>query len=429
MPRFRSVIAALLLASACGSSAGGGSGGISVHFLVHKGGSDVPCASVKEIDSVTITLTSADGRTVVPGFPKVADCAAGALSTSVAPGSYTLDVIAKGKLAGEEATLFSSHTTLTPDMRDIALSLEPEVAYLAIGWTFQDQNLMPCLSNDVKTVEVIISTGTSHTAAFDKSFPCMSTPIAIDQPFPLDMFTINIQAYSDQGAPLFSHTDMRTPTKGDQEFDFALQAVGNSLLLDWIFGIGMQTSRMCDDPRVLVTAVTATVRSTDGGAPISQVIDCAEARPVRFKEARYRPGRNLELDLVGDSMVNGQPMRFKGIDTFTMPDTDRNYNQMPLLMSAVGTATVSIHIATSTCGNHIFDGYVVTVSTADQQSPPKQVLEKMVGPTITAVAVEDLPYGAYSVAVTQVVNQMPLCSTQKMRSIDARYNTWDPFVL
>jgi hypothetical protein len=398
-----------------------------ISFLIAKGGKDVACASVKEIEDVTVTLHAADGRTVIAGFPKIADCSSGVLETSVAPGNYALEVVAEGHVGSEKGVLFTAHTMTTPDMKDVQLSLKPEVAYLTIVWSFENQDLMPCLSNDVDHVQVTISTGSTH-ASFDRAFPCMATPVAIDEPFPLDSFTILIQAFSDQGAPLFSRTVMRTPERGDQEVDLVLTPLGGSLFLDWQFGIRAELTRACNDPRVDVATIAATVVSLEGGQPISDHFDCAVGRPYRFRAARFRPGRSLELDLVGESVIGGEPMRFKGVDVFTMPDGDKTW-MPPLTMYAVGTATVAIRIATSTCSTQIFDGFEVKVTTADSGTPPRRVFDQRLDHGVSSVAVEDLPYGAYLIEVSQILNQTPLCRAEKTRTIDARYNMWDPFVL
>src|SRR6185503_2825098 len=144
------------------------------------------------------------------------------------------------------------------------VSLRPEVAFLTVNWSFGSSGLLPC-DTEVGDVDVLVSTGTAQGTAFHQRFACMDTPVVVPAPLPLASYTIQIDAYSSQEFILFSGTAVRALERGDNDLTVMLAALGGRLYMDWSFSIGGQPIRPCDDPRVNVVPIDATVRSTEGG--------------------------------------------------------------------------------------------------------------------------------------------------------------------
>src|SRR5262249_279407 len=148
---------------------------------------------------------------------------------------------------------------------------------------------------------------------------------------------------------LFSDSVIRTLERGENQYAATLAPLGNLILLDFIFKIGSQEIRACDDERVQTTTIAVEVRDVNGGPEAMDVIDCAIDRPVPFTEQRYQAGRELLLTLRADGAH-----RFLGGDRFMMPDEDKRYDR-PLALYAVGTTNVVVDVRTATCAIQMND--------------------------------------------------------------------------
>lgn len=408
--------------SACGGSNPPNDAGFRFSFQVMKGGRNLTCDAAGGIEEVIVTVRTPDDLTVLSGYPRSADCASGVFSgPSLPAGPHVLDVSAKGKLqTGDRAVLFRSHAPLTsPSDLSLAITLQPEVAFLKVGWTFENQALMPC-ATEVQSVDVLISTGTTRVSAFHKSFRCTETPIEVPGALPLDTFTIQIDAYSSEGVPLFSVGPSRALTRGDNEFTATLLPLGGLLYLDWEFSIRGQIIRACDDARVAAREILATVKSLEGGASVSERVECATPRPYKFRAQRFRRGRMLELTLSADGSE-----RFKGADVFVMPDGDR-YSRPPLSMRAVGNASASLAVRTASCAVAGQQAFEIKVTTADGTTPPREVAKLTLPEGASQATIEDLAYGPYLVEAAQLQNGTHVCDARGIRVIAARTNVWEP---
>jgi hypothetical protein len=418
----RSPLASLLALAACGSDASV-SRGVSVSYVFETGGGDVGCDQVAGIDHVKIDVLAPDGITSRLGFPITRACTTDAFTTPAVPaGANILVVSAIGNVEGDaNATLYDARMMISaPTSGTTQLVLKPEVAYLSVSWTFGDQMLLPC-ATEVAYVEVLISTGTTHQSAFMQRFMCSATPAANLGPFSVGSYSVEIDAYSNQGFILFNNmATMRSFERGSKNtYDAVLAPLGGLLQLDWTFDIRGVMNKACDDMSVRVQTITATVKDLQGGPAATEPISCAVTRPYAFQQERFRQGRNLDLTLIGEGAE-----RFKYEGKFTMPDHD--WNPGTLVMNAVGSATVSIALGTSTCGTTLFDFFRVSVTPADPPMSPPLTAQNL-APGATSLAVVDAPYGAYLIEVDQMLNNMPICSVQGSRTIASRQNQWDPF--
>ncbi|MCK6544887.1 hypothetical protein L6R52_03405 [Myxococcota bacterium] len=409
---------------ACASEESISTSTVLVSFTISRGGAELSCAEVPEISSLTVAVFGADGISARAGYPRTIDCSNGAISLPGLPeGAHTIELKALGTLAGDDAAvLFRARSTFeTPRDLSLALSLRPEVAFVDVAWSF-DGSLVPC-TTEVRQVEVLVSAGTSQAASYHRRAPCAASPLVVPVPLPLLRVTVQVNAYSAQEFILFSGTVERALERGANTIDVALMPMGNHLYFDWTFALGSQTIRACDDPRVGAASVTATVRSLEGGPEATETFPCETPRPYVFLPQRYRAGRMLEVELVAEGAE-----RFVGRETFTMPAADR-FQDPPLVLDAVGTATVAVLVRTSTCGAEIIDGIGVAIWPADAAPGAEPAVATTIPLGQSEAVVEDLPYGEYVVDVAQLRNESRLCSVRERRVIDARASVWEPFVL
>lgn len=416
----------LLATAAVGSMACTGAGPqalpLAVSFSVSRGGKSVSCGAVPEIRRVTVTIFSADGMTILPGFPQDADCATGRFNASLPRANYVLAITATGTVADVPATLFAARQDVPAGARSVEVLLEPEAAYLAVGWSFGDQLLAPCIAVDHVVITVARTAqggGGRGPVVFTATAACSATPLVIERPFAAETFDIEVDALSAGGLALFSGTVTRTAARGEQVFDLILAPLGGALELDFNFAIGSQMVRACDDPRVGVVAVQATVTPADGGATVRETFACAEPRPYAFRSARYLPGRRLTLELVAAGAQH-----FEARDAFTMPAGDKRWSP-PITLYAVGTATVTVAVTTATC-THSRPTFHVRVAADDPLLPAAVPLDQLLPPGVTSVGLDRLPFGAYAVDVTDPATG---CGAHALRTVAARWNAWPPVAL
>lgn len=420
------VLSLLALGVGCGGADAGSTSTrrVEVSFAVSKDGANVPCSQVPDITELEVVVRAAGGATVRAGYPRDADCAAGVVLLDGLPdGAHELELSARGVLAGDErALLFRATTTFeTPRDTSLSVSLRPEVAFLEVAWTFEGNDLLPC-ELEVGDIEVLVSAGSSQGASFTDHFSCAATPVRVPAPLPLLAYTIQVNAYSAEGYILFSGTANRAVERGENRVELTLAAMGGRLYLDWLFGLGGEMVRLCDDPRVAVETVVARVRTVEGGANhASTELDCAAERPVAFAPRRYQPGRLLEVELVAEGAE-----RFLARETFVMPAGDR-YQDPPIVLGPVGTATASVVVRTSTCSELLADGIELAVYREGTTRDP--VAEARLPAGRDQAVFADLPFGAYEVDVSLARGPDRLCTVRERRAVGARWTLWDPFVL
>lgn len=414
------LFAALIVgASACGGSDAPIGSSQSIRFEIFKGGQNVDCASVPEITRVDGLLLRSNGTQQASGE---ADCATGTFELNEVPdGSYTVVLNAKGELGADAAgILFSARSDVTLPGDGTAISLRPEVAYLDLEWNFGDLELAPC-ADQVAFVAVTVGTGNTTTESFTAEYDCTATPIAVPTPFELTEHFIKVEAYNHSGFIDFSTEARRVFDRGDNAYTAMLQPIGGTLLLDWRFAAGPDIAQACDAAFVQVDDLVATVRALDGNEVTSEVVDCTAARPYVYRGRRYAPGRELELSLEADGAH-----RFIATMPFTMPQGD--YAPGALTLEAVGTATITVEVATSTCTSADTQRFDVTVFEVPPRSGEVMVFEGEIPAAETMVSLPLLTYGEYRVEVVQQGSAGPICTLDEPRTIDEKENTWAPFV-
>lgn len=419
MRRFAATLLGLLTVTACGGSGEGPDLSSTVTFKIFKGGENVDCSSVAGIRRVTGTVFNANNTMALRAD---ANCDTGTFElTGIAPGSYSIELVAKGDLAGDtDATLFSARSDVdVPGAPEI--SLRPEVAFLEVAWNFGEDALAPC-ADLVDYVAVSIGTGNTQTGNFYDEFPCNATPVVIEAPFSLAEHTIRIEAYNPKNFIDYSSEARRVFDRGDNTYTAMLNPIGGSVLLDWTFSAGTEVSQSCDAPFVQVDRIRASVLANDGGMDTSEWLDCGAARPYVYRARRYAQRRDLELVLEGEGADN----RFLARLPFSMPAGD--FAPSGLVMEAVGTATVSFEVMTSTCTSPDTTGFDVTVFEQDRSGGEDMVFEESLESDATSVALPPLRYGTYRVHIVQQGPQNQICERGDLRWIDARENEWDPFV-
>lgn len=363
-----------------------------------------------------VTLFAANGSTVRPGWPRMSDCSGTFVADGIPAGDHVLEVVAIGELQGDpEAVLYGARTSVSvPREGSLALSLEPKVAFLDIGWTYDGDMSAACRS--VTEVEVIVAAGGD---AFTGTFACAAGPIRIEEPFAIQSYAIQVSARSALGFALYVADARRTLQVGLNEYTAVLTPRGGQVLIDFEFTIGTDfRSRMCDHASVGAGDIDATIHFLDGGRPTNETFRCDEIRPYAFSQTRFSKGVMLELELVADAAE-----RFLARRRFAMPDGD--FDTGLLEMKAVGTGTVSIEVMTSSCAV-MADAMEVSIRPEGEM---EVVAEAIVEPPAMDARFADLPYGRYDVEVLQLYQSRLHCRARGIRTIADRENAWDPFAL
>ncbi len=406
----------VLLPLAAGLTACGGaseSGALQVGFTVSRGGPALPCAQVSEVLEVDVLLKDATGA-VVGGVPRSAECADGVWSVSgVEAGEYTVQISAKGALSGDtSAVLFRASEVVTaPGSFDVVL--QPQVAYLALDWTFGEAELGPC-GTEVDTIDVIVSTGAGQEGSFSETFACTDGPVSIPQPLDLQQYLISVTANSSEGFPLFTHAAQRLLDRGLNTYTANLMPLGGQVFVDWDFVVqsGDMPVRPCDADSVQVLEALVTIESLEGGAPISEMVDCTD-RPHAFAAARFTQGRQLALRV---EAVGAE--RFIAEETFTMPAGDRVGER--LVLHATSTATIAVEVSTSSCTPAQDDGIDMTITLQDDT----RQLDVTVPAGERSVVLPELWFGTYLLEASVRTPQGPLCARTEYRVVDDGHADW-----
>jgi hypothetical protein len=398
---------------ACGDGKSG-SETLTIDYQLFRRGANVACGEATEVREIEVTLFGTNGITPRVGWPRKATCEDTFTASDVEPGSYVLQVAAIGELQGDpNAVLYRARTDLTVPSEGLSLSLQPEIAFLDLSWTFGDNMLAPC-ATEVASIDVLVSGGGDpYTGRFD----CNATPLSIEEPFSLQSYAIQVIAYSAEGFPLFTADAQRTLDRGLNQYTAVLRPQGGQLKIDFAFLTGQVTTRFCDDPAVNATEIVARVENLQGGPPVSETFSCMEARPYAFKSARFTQGRELRLELIAEAAE-----RYKGVQEIVMPAGDHDTGLMTMV--PVGSATVAVRVESSTCAADVerFD-----VSVRLDGTPIE--LEQTIEPPSESSALIDLPYGTYTIEVQEIVGGEVECSVSGQRAISDRENDWEPFVL
>jgi hypothetical protein len=406
------ISAALLLS--CSGGDDSGHQALTINYQLAKRGMNVDCADAPEVAEVEVTLFGSNGITPRAGWPRKATCNGSFVAEDLDPGAYVLQVVALGELQGDPAAeLYKARTDLTIPHEPLLLSLAPEVAFFDLAWTFGSDMLGPC--TEVGSIDVLVAA--SGTPGFSGRFDCDATPIQIETPFTLQSYAVQVIANSADGFPLFTSDARVTFDRGLNEYTAVLSPLGGQVQIDFNFFTRNTTTRMCDDPDVDATDLTATIVSLEGGDTVMETFGCMETRPHAFSSARFTQGRMLQLEVVADAAE-----RFKGIQIFTMPADDYFTGVMTLV--PVGDATVIAEVRSSTCAGTV-DRFDVTVVPSAE---PNIAFASSIMPPDDRVDITDLPFGEYRVSVQEFVGGAEKCSVEGVRIISARTNVWDPFV-
>lgn len=411
-------LALLTLLASCGGESSGVGTGLTFDYQLFRRGQNVSCDAAPEVREVMVTLFLPSSGVPRAGWPRTVDCTGRFEAPDVEPGRHVVQVEAVGDLQGDPAAvLYEARTEVTlPEDGDFELSLEPEIAFLDLSWSFGSDMLAPC-ATEVASVDLIVAAGSGDP--FMASYDCQASPVSIEMPFAVQSYAIRLTANSAEGFPLFDAEARHTLEPGVNPFNLVLMPQGGRVLLDFSFVIGPGlTTRMCDDPNVMADEVTATLHNLEGGFTVEETFACDEPRPYAFRSARFTAGRMLELELVAEADV----ARFKAVERFTMPEGDRLGDLISL--EPVGTASVSVLVSSSTCAGDV-DRFEVAVTETGGSAP---ILEEEILPPASGLTVVDLPYGDYQIDVAEVVNGQILCTARGIRTIEGRENDWDPFL-
>jgi hypothetical protein len=387
-----------------------------ITFSLFKGGRNVACSTVAGIDRVEANLYTPDGSTLRPGSPHVALCQDGQVRLVNAPeGDHVLEVIARGPVLGlTDAVLYKARTAVTFPTAPLELSLKPEVAFLTVDWSFDDSGLDPCV-DEVAEIEVLLSASASQQTTYNQRFLCSERPSEVNVPLPLLNFTIQVDAYSSEGFPLYSATAQRVLERGENEYTAILMSRGARVYLDWQFQVGTTSIRACDDAEVGAQSITVNITVDKGNQTATEIVDCAESRPYAFTENRYQAGNELMIELVADGAA-----RFLGRRAEQTTGEDL-YVRPPIVLYAVGSATVAIAVDTSSCAQAAYDAFSVIAVNVEDPSVT-ETLE--LGSQERSATFADLPYGTYDVAVVQTNHDVPVCTALGRRTISGRENAW-----
>lgn len=392
-------------------------------FRLLRGGGPAACATESAVRRVELDLFDESGVSRRPGYPKEASCAEGSFRVpGVAIGRHLLRITALGTVGTAEAeVMFTAERVIDfPADNDLSLDLDPEVAFFELGWTFAPEgDLAPC-DDEVETVQVFVSSGTSQGAAFAGTFGCAQTPSVLNGAFAPRMYTVRLDARSKEGFTVYSATQNRLLSRGENRFDAVLEPLGGQLRLDWQFRVaGGAALQSCDDPEVSAESVDISVVGTTGGDAAEETVACGVPRPHALTVARFTGGRELVATLRAEGTH-----RFLGQRTFTMPEED---HELPLLtLRAVGDVRIGFATTSSSaCAPARVDRYLAELR--DASGDPQY--EASVGPEANAIDLTDVVYGLYEVRLMGFLGETELCRIQSSRTVESRESEWADFSL
>ncbi len=392
-------------------------------FRLLRGGGPVDCASQEAVRKVEVSLFDESGVSRRPGYPKEVSCAEGRFSIPAVPiGRHLLELVVFGQVGtSEDERMYQVERVIDfPLENDLAFELEPEVAFFELSWSFAPSGHLAACDAEVARVDVFVASGTSQGAAFSGSFGCRETPQVLTKAFSPRMYTVRLDAKSDEGFTVYSVTQNRLLSRGENRFDAVLEPLGGQLRLDWQFSIAEASPvQSCDGSEVAVSAVQIVVVDTAGGDPIEESVDCGVLRPHALTASRFSRGRALVARLSAEGAH-----RFVGERAFTMPEGDHD---LPLLtLHAVGDVELEFTTtASSACAPAGVDRYV-----AELRWPGGEVRHASeVGPEANVVPFVDVSYGVYDVRLMGFSGDEELCRVQSSRMVEGRDNVWTDFVL
>lgn len=383
------------------------------------------CSATAGVTRLEYKVLSPDGLSTQAGWPKTQDCASADMFTdsSMAPGSYVLEVTAVGTLAGDpNAVLYRARRPLElPADAMVDLSLEPQVAFLKLSWKFADKDLATVCAQEIERLSLFISTGAAGTGSFmNLDLGCQSTPYEVPALFLPQGYTIQMNAEAKgTGLKLYSATETRLLERGrNPEFTVVLRPLGSRIRFDFRFAIEAAMADACDDARVAATSVTATVRNMDGDDPVVATIPCSAQRPIEFPGASFTKGRALELDVESEGVH-----RFLAKRPFLLT-MDGDADLGLLTLRAVGSATISASVTSTACGT-------IDRIAADVQDSTSHmsIFQGDLGATGGNLIVPDVPYGDYDVSVQGFAGAVAKCRAASRGRISGRENVWAPLSL
>lgn len=392
-------------------------------FRLARGGGPVSCASEASVQKVELVLFDESGVSRRPGYPKPLACADGTFSVDSVPfGRHLLQIDVFGQVGTAEAELmFTAKRVIDfPADNELELELEPQVAFFELGWTFGPSgDLGPCAA-EVASVLVFVSSGGSQGAAFTGRFDCDATPRVLSGAFAPRMYTVRLDARSQEGFTVYSATQNRLLSRGENRFDAVLEPLGGQLRLDWQFQVaGGSPIQSCDDADVGVDEVGITVVGTTGGDEVEEIVGCEALRPHALTAARFASGRELVATLRADGAH-----RFLGQRSFSMPEGDHD---LPLLtLRAVSAVTIGFTATSSSaCAPAAVDRYV-----AELREPGGELrYEGSALPEASSIALPEVVYGTYEVRLMGFLGEVELCRVQSARTVSARQHEWTDFSL
>lgn len=424
MRSFSLAVVALLAAnvvSCAGDSSGSRPENSQVSFKIFKSGMNVDCSAVPEIVRVQVTAFAGDGITRRPGYPRDVNCQEGQVSLSdLDGGDHILEIAAHGKILGDDdAVLFKAKTPISLPTSGTELSLKPEVSYLSIDWTFENEELAPC-AEQVGDIEVLLAATTGPRLTFSKKVACTETPLEIPLPLPVLNYTIRVDAYSPEDFPVYTATVQRVLERGDNDLQVILQRIGAAVFFDWQFEIGTMSVRPCNDARVDTSEIQVTIGPQHAPARAMETVQCASDRPHQFLADRFPASPTpLAIDIVAEGAA-----RFIG--GRVVDSTGEDIDAGTIILRAVGTATASFSIATSTCATARYDGFSVY---AVNELQPNEVFGQDLEMNADTAIFEDLPYGTYGVLLLETFGGVPVCTARGRGVIEDRTAAWPPIRL
>lgn len=392
--------------------------GSTASFSLFIDGMNVPCASFSGIDRIEVTAFASDGVTRRPGYPREGNCQTGQVSLGgLEAGAHDLEIAAIGPALGDgEAVLFRGRSAITlPSAID--LSLRPEVAFLDIGWTFQNSDFDPC-DSEVAQISVNLGASTVQDVTFATTADCRATPLRVPLPLPLLNYTVIVEAYSFDNFPIYSATSRRVLERGENTLNMTLMPLGSVVYLDWQFEIGSMSIRACDDPRVGTASITVSI-DPDVGEAATELIDCTADRPYGFKADRYPSNRALDIRVVAEGAA-----RFVG--TRQIATTGDDLYVPIIVLEAVGTSSLAFSVQTASCAAAGFDHVEVTAAKIDDAAA---VVEQELSADATGARFVDLEYGEYALTVSLVDGDTPICTSRGRGVINSRETAWPAIAL
>ena len=418
-PTFAGVLFLLMtFMAACGSDSSEGSA-VTVNFKVFKDGGNVECSAVSEIARAEISVQRGVAGIELPGFPQPVDCQKGSVELTLSADDYTIIISAYDST---NTLLYQARRPVTvPVDGPLEFSLEPQKGRVKLIWSFTpDDDLSPC-GPEVSNLDVTLAAGGTSGDSFTAQLDCSTGEAWLTRYFNARSYTLLVLGVSSEGYTVYKTRTSVAVERGENEVSVSLVPEGGKITFDWQFLTPDKTETAdCSAIEIDVSSAQLSISTELGDEPINVNLTCSSDQSYALLFKRFTQGTMLNFELLADGVH-----KYRFFEQFVMPASDKNFGLVSL--KPVGNAEIRWSVtSTSTCNGEPLTGFEISIADEGQRI----VRRESVSSSATNLAVSNIPYGTYNIAINGKINRDTICQTSGLREVTMRgNNVWDEFSL